>query len=304
MHGEQQLTDRAKDIIETTRGALELPDSEQVFHDYHANIGPEYFMELRSHLTDANGRDGDEMRQTRYIYINGPHETGQCRPTISLDLNALVREGEVSGLVDGYDELLIAAEAEVGIDQEQVQLLALLYELLHQHNAAEAVNRDTVDQLHQSFIALLDRGSITSLRQLGMRHDDGAWLGLQSCTSTGSLEHVKQPLSDSDQLTVAVHPKGEKYRTVLAVNRSGRLESWTDLANGMERAALFADPENVRRDNTGRIIGIFGAGLDVKERVAVEAERAAGLRKLEVGRVALIGTYVDQLLRPLTNRGE
>ena len=266
-----------------------MPDSVQMMQRYTCRMDGNYALELRaSSSTFAD----DPLGSSRLVYVNGPHEPGNCRPAYSLDLNMLVQRGEVYGLTSDTTSIYEAARAADSEQREEAAFLHQLFALMQRHELNEPLESIEVQELEFSFTSLLKRGAIHTAKHAARTHEDGTKVGLGGSFLEGPLQHAWSIEREWPRIRMGVQKAGDKNHTILEETSEGELESYEEIANFMQRYAAIVGEDNVVRDDQGNIIMV--KNVYDSEQAVMAAERAMGLRDLHPAQVELVGHYLEE----------
>jgi hypothetical protein len=289
MEREPRLEARARHVLAQAEEVLTLPDEVQMLQRYRCHLGGEYFLELRatSSTYESEWSDGN----SRYIYLYGPHrQANYCGPLFSLELNALTEDGEVDGLLKKYPSIGDAIRLAPPALRSESDLLKQTLAIMRQSDSHASLESADIRALENSFMMLLDTGALVTTKDVLRTHEDGTEVRARSKHIEGSLQHIWSVEFEEPRSIITVGQESERNHTVLEETSNGRLESYEEIADGIERAAAIAKEEDICRDEDGSIICISGTVAD--EQVIAAAERAAGLRELHPGQIELVEKYV------------
>lgn len=271
-----------------------LQDAEEVdfTQRYKCGLGDDYSLELRVH--GATGNSPFARRSpSRYLYVNVP--TVDCQKAVfTVDLNSFGGDQDVRGIVTDPYHLASAAEA-IGPDKaDEKELLLEMLRVIQTHDQAGGVTKEETATLSELYFALIDQGSSMVFRQESLKIVDQSNIWVSSTTTDGPAEHLMAWQTERPRLFVAVTTDDDPMRTVFMQSPSGLQESYTELADTMERMAGYADDKDIDRDEAGIVIGI--SGTLGREKAVVEAERAAGVRDLDIQQLEFINRSLQQAL--------
>ncbi|MGZ6005190.1 MAG: hypothetical protein ACXWLH_03485 [Candidatus Saccharimonadales bacterium] len=290
MDAESRLQERAQEVVNLSHELLLLPDNVQLMQEHHSNLGNDYSITVRSgSITFTDKFDAGPLR---FIYLNGPHEADNCRPYLSLNLYALINDGEVKGMLDQpwcVEEFREAVQPGQEIEQE---LLTHLSSIVLANERYETIRPEKAQILDAHFQRLLALGSLVTRKFAHKQHEDETHVHLRSMTLEGTLENLGRFEVNEPRLKIEVHKLGDVNHTVLEEMRTGKIETFTEIANGMERAATYAKPEDVIRDKEGKIAAVLNS-LDGLPPV-ISAARAMGLRDLRPEYLDVVEYYVRE----------
>ncbi len=249
-------------------------------------------MELR--VQGATGQRGPDRPATRYLYVN--QHTDVCRGVVfSLDLNSLKNEQELQGKVTDLYHLASAAESALPDQTQEKAILLEILRMVQKHDEEGCVSDEELAELGQLYFYLVDQGGTFIFKQKTLKVEGQFSVWVSGTFFSGPVEHLWQDETDRPRLFIAVTPDNDPMRTVFEQSQEGLQESHIQLADTMERMAAYANDEDVTRDDSGKVVGL--SGNEYRERAVIEAERAAGVRKLELAQLEFINNALQQALQ-------
>ncbi len=263
---------------------LEDPDRVQLIQRYTAKLGKEYDLELR--ISGCTG-DSEDIEDSRYVYLYKDDEDWNC--VFSLDLNSIMNAGEPCGILDDPSSV---AEAAVNNGRER-ELLMNVHALVKEYEDTQQVSGKTLDAVQTLFLGLIVSGSTYVIRDVSRSFADGTTLCIRSTAIEGSLEHIWQSDLENEALVVTLENNSWEHATVLTQSRNGRFETYTRHNDELEAVAAYLDPEDVVRNEDGKII-LLHCDQD-RTRVIEAAERATGVRGLHADQLRLIDEYLSEI---------
>jgi len=290
MSSRPELVEKAEGIIQHAHEYMGLPDYVQTTQHYTALLGGVYNLELRAQSSTSN--DSLVDRNSRYLYLTGPHEAGHCRPTISLDINALTGQHELRGLLDRMDEVPeILAVTDQGQGDEATLLELVMRESMQDARNGQ-INPEAAQHIGRRFVELLDRGSTITVMGAYRQHND-TQVGFTHRTIEGSLEHVTAHDVMQPKTTIVVHGNDAETQSVLDEHGNLQFECYEQTADSVVRMAAYANEKDIIRDENGKIIAVALRGYP--ESAIRDAEKALGLRDLEPTTLAYIEKHVKAI---------
>lgn len=283
-----RITEQADRILEDT------PDI-QFTQRYVSSLGPEYALELR--VSGDTGERPVNLPSRRYLYVNQHGADACCGVVFSVDINSFEGDGEVSGMLSNSYNLAFAAEA-AGTDQvDEKELLLGVLEVMRKHDDTSEVPEADRVRIGQLFFDLVDQGSTVMMKQQSLKVAGELGIWISGTFISGPEEHLWAVEMERPRLFIAARLEDDPMHTALQMSQDGLLESFVQLANPIERMAGYADEEDIVRDDNGKVIAL--SGTIHKENAVVEAERAAGVRDLEMTQLEFINRSLQQALSQL-----
>ncbi|HYF96449.1 MAG TPA: hypothetical protein VD947_00225 [Patescibacteria group bacterium] len=277
----------AQDIVEQAGAYLELhSEAIDIMQRYAVALPNDYVLELRV----SGGMGKAPRNDSRYIYITD--HSDKCGVDFSLDLNSLSSEtADVKGLTQHFYHIGPALEGAREGYADEKELLGCLLRLMLHYDQTNHVEAEHYAELEAAFIDVLANGSTWTEKRRVIKVSDEIYVGMRSRSLEGDPSHAWPMFIEMPAVSVLVTEKSKDKQTVLESYDEGLMETFGQQANPMARAAALAKPEDITRDKNGKIIG-FSLYGDAQAMVK-EAERAAGIRELDMTQILFIQKHLN-----------
>jgi hypothetical protein len=283
---------RAHNVLDIAVDQLHNPDLIQTCWRRYYKVA-DHNIEFRATMTVDNAYL--TCNSSRYLYINGPHEIGQCNPNISINVSELVNEFRLKGLISAYDFLPKLINDTPADNEHEKSLLALVFELLDSHGPDIQILHTTAREFERRFMRCMQGAAKTERRSISRQHLDGSWINMSKNDREGEEGYLWPNERYLPLIEVSSYRPGDVNRVVLVKAHDEKIETHEELADSFERAAQLAGPDDrVTRDEEGKIIAVMRSGLSDQE--FTEISRYVSPRNIEQTILGPIEYYTHELL--------
>ncbi len=276
-----ELVQRAEQLLAQASSVLGTSVDTRVRVEAYCSfdLANDFSVELREIVDSAEAFEGWPPLGVTSMYIRRKPDpvTGEhnCAPELYFDVKKLV-----GGMFRGSNRSLLAVE-ELTEGVESGSPMHGLLTAAHTAAVLDGVEHDwpqqKVTELVDFYRQILAGGGEIRTETTRQKLPDTSWLYIKDVAASGSLPDIEElVLQQQAKLAVARSERPIQYQ--LERTRQDALESYPRPSSLMEYKARYVKPENLIRED-GEIVGISGNILETN--ALIDAERAAGLRKLQ-----------------------